>query len=353
MIVKASTRELLGFDDSWILLVVLPLVAFLIPILFFQASLTDGLTAYLPKFGVSLTYTVLYWLLTRQVFIFFRKRYPFQHHTRRRILFTILAVIPLFFFIGTLMEWVETYLITHEGNVSDLQYDAASFTILALCASVYESIFLYTRWKESVIEREKLIRENVQSQLEGLRSQVNPHFLFNSLNTLTYLIPEDADRAVTFVQHLSRVYRYILEIRDKRLIPIREELRFLDAYVFLLQERFGENLRISVEVPESVKTHHIVPLSLQILFENAIKHNVISAAHPLHLEVYVSPEGNDLVVRNNLQRKSQVSGSTNFGLQNIKKRYAFFTQQAVRIEDDDEHFVVKIPALAAPATLKV
>ena len=127
----------------------------------------------------------------------------------------------------------------------------ASLMLTFFIVAVYESIFFYSRLQKSIVEREKLERENIHSQLEGLKNQVNPHFLFNSLNTLTYIIPEDPDLAVRFVQQLSKVYRYILEIRDRKLICLSEELEFLDSYVFLLKERFGENFHVEIRVPES------------------------------------------------------------------------------------------------------
>ncbi len=194
------------------------------------------------------------------------------------------------------------------------------------------------------MEKEKLERENIQSQLEGLKNQVNPHFLFNSLNTLTYIIPEDQNLAVRFVQQLSKVYRYILEIRDRKLICLSEELAFLDAYVFLLKDRFGENFKIDINIPESYLNLKVVPLSLQILMENAIKHNIISALKPLRVEVFI--ENNlKLIVKNNLQKKNHVMNSTKVGLQNIKNRYSFFSDQKVEVFATTDSFVVSIPLI--------
>ena len=182
--------------------------------------------------------------------------------------------------------------------------------------------------------------------MEGLKSQVNPHFLFNSLNTLIYIIPENTDRAIQFVQKLSKVYRYILEIRDKKLIPLEEELDFLHSYIFLLKERFGDNLEVNLSIPSDILVQQVVPLSLQILFENAIKHNIISDKHPLKIEVFFKDE--KLVVQNNLQLKKQAMPSTKVGLQNIKNRYAFFTDEKVDINDDGPYFKVTLPLIKMP-----
>ena len=150
------------------------------------------------------------------------------------------------------------------------------------------------------------------------------------------------------MQKLSKVYRYILEIRDKELIPLEDELTFLDSFIFLVRERFGDNLRVEIEVPQVFHQARILPLSLQILFENAIKHNVISEQHPLTIELFVDEEQR-LVVRNNLQRKNQVLDSTRVGLDNIRSRYAFFTDDKVVISEDEANFTVRLPLLKVSA----
>ena len=143
------------------------------------------------------------------------------------------------------------------------------------------------------------------------------------------------------------MYRYILEMRDKQLIPLAEELAFLDAYVFLLQERFGDNLRVDIDIPAARREDRVVPLSLQMLFENAIKHNVISQDRPLTIRVFVE-DGDHLVVTNKLQVRPQATPSTGVGLENIRNRYAFFCDRPVVVTQTDEAFRVELPLLAAP-----
>lgn len=342
---RQRLRTYLGFDDTLFILVGIPLVAFLIPLLFFRATLENGLIAYLPKWGTSLMYTSVYWFSARAVFIFMRKRYPNYGDTSRRIIYTVLGVLITFFCFGSLLDYVY-----HKNAGSDdngiriFDYHVASLTILLLCSTIYESIFLYARWRRTMIETEQLKREHIQSQLEGLKSQVNPHFLFNSLNTLVYIIPEDPDKAIKFVQKLSKVYRYVLEIRDKKLISLSEELGFLNAYTFLLKERFGESLHIELEITPGMEETKIVPLSLQILFENAIKHNIISSQKPLTIRVGTEGDGR-LIVQNNLQVKRQRMPSTKVGLENIKSRYAFFSNERVIVESTPTFFTVSLPLL--------
>ena len=343
---KKKLSDIIGFDDRPFYLIGIPLVSFAIPLLFFKANLSDGLVAYLPKWGISIAYTISYWLSSRTIIIWMHNRFPNHEDTRPRLLYTALAVTISFFVVGAILNVLNFYCCSdhHPEGVTIFDYHVASFTILALVSTIYESIYFYDRWKRSILEAEKLKRDHIQSQLEGLKSQVNPHFLFNSLNTLTYIIPEDPKTAVKFVQKLSKVYRYVLEIRDTKLISISEELAFLKAYVFLLKERFGKSLDVTIEIPERCYTYQIVPLSLQILFENAIKHNIISSQKPLHIEVIMENDCR-LVVRNNLQKKRQAMPSTKVGLENIRSRYAFFSDEKVRITTSEQYFSVSLPLI--------
>lgn len=344
---KARLKEVLGFDDRIVMLICIPLVAFLVPLLFFKVSLSDGFWKVLPILLVSIVYTSAYWFSVRGIIIYIRRRFPGYQDTQKRLLYSLGLITIAFLIICTALEFLQVSIEQiPSGDVSSFDAQVASGTVIALCTAIYESVFFYSRWRQSVIETERLRRENVESQLQGLRDQVNPHFLFNSLNTLTYIIPEDPERAVRFVQMLSKVYRYILEIKEKRLITLEEELRFLDAYIFLLKERFGDSLCIELNVSEAAQAHRIVPLSLQMLFENAIKHNIIASDRPLTIEVFV--ENAALIVRNNLQRKKQVLTSTKVGLQNIKNRYAFFSEKEVEINITETRFEVRLP-LVEPA----
>jgi LytS/YehU family sensor histidine kinase len=217
----------------------------------------------------------------------------------------------------------------------------ATLLMSSLVIAIYEAISFYLQLQQAEAEKSELERQNVLSQLEGLRSQVNPHFLFNSLNTLIYLIPEDSDKAVRFVQQLSKVYRYVLESRDAKLIPLSEEIDFLNSYIFLQKERFGDNLQVQLRDIPDQSNFGIVPLSLQLLFENAIKHNIVSVEKPLLIEVFA--EQDHLVIRNNLQRKNQVMDSTSVGLQNIIDRYKLLTDRVVNIIISDKYFTVALP----------
>lgn len=352
-----KTVELCGFNDLPITLIGIPLVAFMMPLLFFGGTLEFGLLAYWPKWKVSLFFTTFYWIGIRTAILFYRNRFPEYRDTGKRITYLVLTTMVVIISLNTFCYDIHGFLVDESHRfelhkVSKFDYAKSTFLVALLITAIYEGIYFYTRWRLSLIEAERLRQENLISQMEGLKSQVNPHFLFNSLNTLTYLIPEDNDRAVRFVQQLSKVYRYVLEIRDRSLITVAEELEFLDAYLFLLRERFGDNLQVDLQIDPAVRVLHMVPLSLQLLFENAIKHNIISREHPLFIKVIAVSKEEGLVVENNLQLKQQEQISTRVGLENIKSRYAFYTNQKVEVINNGQKFSVRIPLLYNPELVK-
>ncbi len=252
-------------------------------------------------------------------------------------------------FLGTVIETylfdIHSYPGFKENGPHAISEVLSSMVVIIMILAIYESSYLNGQLHKSIIEKQDLQKQNIQSQLDGLRNKVNPHFLFNSLNTLCNLIPESPERAEKFVQQMSRVYRYILEIRDEKLIPLKEELDYLESFKHLLLERFGDNLSISIEIPDSHRDNKIVPLSLQILLENAIKHNIISKEKPLHVKLYINQNG-QLVVENNLQVKRQVGNSTKFGLENIKQRYKFLTDKTVEVISTTQNFIVVLPLIS-------
>lgn len=344
----AKTREILGFDDRWLMLIGIPVASFLVSALMFGNQFEENILYNLSKCSmVSVIYTTIFWFTFRQIFIELRRRFPAVRDAVKRLVLQTILILVAYFAIKVLMDFlIADYLHRFMGldEPQGIAMGLASLTLTFLIVSIYESIFFYSRLQKSIVEKEQLERENIQSQLEGLKNQVNPHFLFNSLNTLMHIIPEDQELAVRFVQQLSKVYRYILEIRDRKLIPLSEELDFLKAYVFLLKERFGENFKVEINIPEAYLSMKVVPLSLQILLENAIKHNIISALKPLKIEVFVE-KNRQLIIRNNLQKKNQVMDSTKVGLQNIKNRYSFFSDRKVEAFATADSFVVSLPLI--------
>jgi sensor histidine kinase YesM len=218
----------------------------------------------------------------------------------------------------------------------------------SLLITFFISLFLHGRaflmnWRESAVNAERLQRESVQAQYSSLRNQVNPHFLFNSLNALTHLVHQNPDQAVKFIKQLSDVYRYVLATRDQELVSLHEEIQFLNSYMYLQQIRFGDKLNLTVNLKDV--EGQVAPLALQMLIENAIKHNVIAEEQPLRIRVFT--EQNRVVVENNLQRRKIVADeSSGVGLENIKKRYGFLTSLPVLVQEDSGLFRVSLPMIA-------
>ncbi len=233
---------------------------------------------------------------------------------------------------------------------------------IAMGVVVIITLVLYTQeffrsWREVVTNEEALKREKLALEYEALKNQVNPHFLFNSLNSLSNLIGKDDDKAGLFVKKLSNIYRYVLEQKDRETVPLATEITFLENYVDLMRIRFGENLRVNIELPEAEGVS-LIPMSLQMLVENAIKHNIVSAENPLTINI--SMRGQDhLEVSNNLQRRSSIlsdehNGWEKHGLRNISSRYVYLTGGVFEVngagrepypDELNGKFVVNIPLI--------
>lgn len=340
----------IGFDDRLLTLLLLPVVAFIIPFIFFGMSFNrQPLYTSLVYLNVLIMTTVV-WLGNRYIMIWARTRYPAFSEVRKRLyiqstamfFYTIITnnVLGYILDVCGLREMPRQSLYFDAFHVVVSSHSAALFCTLTIVA-IYESIYFMNELRKSVEEKEMLKRESLNAQLSALKTQVNPHFLFNNLNTLCSIIPEDPQTAVVFVQQLSKVYRHILEVQDEQSIPLKDELDVLKAYSFLLQTRFGNNLDIMIDVPEEKLSKRIVPLSLQILMENAIKHNVVSSDKPLR--VNVSAVNGRLIVSNNLQKKSQVNISTGIGLDNIRNRCRLLSNGQVEVTESGNNFTVSIP----------
>lgn len=206
-------------------------------------------------------------------------------------------------------------------------------------------VFYFFEYRNKWMETEELKRVSAQAELETLKSQINPHFLFNYLNVLSALIMTNTEEANKFIEEFSKVYRYILSSCKKELVSVKAELEFIQPYIFLLEKRFASTLTVTVDVPKGFDDFYIIPASLQMLIENAIKHNVASKVKPLHINVRANG-GDAIEVTNNLQLREGDTPSTKIGLSNISKRYWLTSGRAVTINKDQNIFSVVIPVLS-------
>ncbi|MFV8377884.1 2TM domain-containing protein [Flavobacterium sp. LB3R33] len=208
--------------------------------------------------------------------------------------------------------------------------------------SIY-TISFYKAYNENKVKEQKIIAGTANAKFESLKNQIDPHFLFNSLNVLSSLIEENPDNAQRFTISLSKIYRYVLEQKDKELVSIEEELAFAKTYMNLLKMRFENSLFYELPTTAINSEAKVVPLSLQLLLENTVKHNVVSEQRPLHIRIYV--EGDYLAVQNDYQKKEVLQERQGVGLQNIVNRYGIITNRKVLIAQNEKTFTVKIPIL--------
>jgi sensor histidine kinase YesM len=197
---------------------------------------------------------------------------------------------------------------------------------------------------ELQLQAERQEKANIMSQFELLKSQINPHFLFNSMNILAALIPENPAKAVEFTHRFSKVYRKLLELREQPLIELEQELEFTESYIYLQKMRFADSLQVKTEVPAEVRQHCLPPFTLQILLENAVKHNVVSAENPLHIQIGLAPSGK-LEISNNLQLRGTPTESTRLGLNILTTRYELITPEPVEFEQTDGAYIVRVPLI--------
>lgn len=218
-----------------------------------------------------------------------------------------------------------------------------AMVITIIVSLVIHLVYFYKSYQENKLKEQKIIAGTASAQFESLKNQIDPHFLFNSLNVLSSLIEENPETAQKFTTSLSKIYRYVLEQKDKELVSVAEELKFAKTYMNLLKMRFENS--ITFEIPENFENEEakVVPLSLQLLLENCIKHNVVSEAKPLHVKISI--ENGQLVITNNLQKKEVLQDRKGVGLQNIVNRYGILTKRKVLLEENEKEFKVFLPIL--------
>lgn len=286
-------------------------------------------------------YTFAFWLGNHRFYEFAVKKYPGFHEVRKRLAITILFILVYTLVVCLFWEGlVFQYQITFRKFIGIYIF---SVLITVLISAINGAISYFELFKKSIEEKEAIKRSQIETELNVLTSQVNPHFLFNSLNTLMSLIPENSDLAVQFTQKLSEVYRYSLQGNRKDLVTLQEEIDMMEKYVFLMKIRFGENLAVYREIPNQALEFKLPVLTLQLIIENAVKHNVVSSARPLAIRIAYRDEA--IEIRNNRNPKQEREPGTGTGLENIRKRYALYTDREIRITSSPDDFAIEIPLI--------
>jgi len=262
-------------------------------------------------------------------------------------LIAFLIILPFVVLLITIFQSLFFYWLNNKGITSDfyVHYEDIGINLLYSLIIVFflELLHYFRNWNKAVAESAMLKQKSMEAQLEALKSQINPHFLFNSLNSLTSLIQIDGLQAINYVHKLSSVYRYMLHSNDKNLIKLEEELNFLQAYLHLLQIRFGTAFNYSIIIDAAYQGYFIPPLTLQLLVENAVKHNIVSTNLPLKVEISIAK--GKLEVKNNLQKRTTPIISHQMGLVNLVTRYSFVTNDEIEIVETNVAFVVSLPLI--------
>ncbi|MFW5656703.1 MAG: sensor histidine kinase [Bacteroidota bacterium] len=270
------------------------------------------------------------------------KKYPWEHYPVKHLVYEVIAILAYTLLFGFIIVYTEH----HFGFTNDLPGDIYLSILLTIfitffITGVHEAVYFYKQWKYHFSKSVRLEKDNIEANYEMLKNQINPHFLFNSLNSLTYLV-ENNSRAIDYIQNMSNILRYSLKSRDTELVPLKDELEIVEKYIEIQSLRFKSNLNISIQMIEGFNQYFLPPLTLQMLLENCVKHNIISRDKPLSITIY--QEDSYLVVENNLQKKHQPN-STGQGLNNLTERYRYLSGREVKIIETSDTFVVKIPLL--------
>jgi len=320
----------------------IPLVA-LLSVFFIEHARTG---VFWREYLIGLSFTALYWNGAYLIFMMYRKLYPNISETAKRLIITIISLVAWLTIGGLPLKLLYGYVEFNQVFQFSSYLQTLPFNIMIgfFVGSIYEGSFFFEKYKETFRINEQLKNQQIRTQLEVLQNQMSPHFLFNSLNTLTTLIAESQEVAIDFTQNLSEVYRYILRNKERELVRLEEEIDFTKSYVFLLKMRYPDNLTVDFNVPNKFLITNIAPLTIQMLVENAIKHNIVSKSKPLHIDVYIE-NGLSIIVKNNLQLKSALEKSTKTGLKNIKNRYAYFGNKEIDIISTAKNFIVAVPLI--------
>ena len=256
---------------------------------------------------------------------------------------TVLTLLALFFL--RILVVVVFYGMPFSEFIANeqLRYYQFGLWITLIIVTIFHLAYFYNKYQQNRIKEQKVIAGTASAKFDALKNQLDPHFLFNSLNVLTSLIEENPENAQKFTTSLSKVYRYVLEQKDKELVLLDEELEFARTYMSLLKMRFEDSIVFELPEKASNPESKVVPLSLQLLLENAVKHNTVTSNKPLYISIY--EDGNNLVVENNLQPKEIIKKSSGVGLSNIMQRYDLLTKKKLNITKEANRFAVAIPML--------
>ena len=335
-------------NDKWIRIIGAPLVAVGMQFVYDGSKAFAQWPLAAQHLAVGLAMTVALWEGTRGLLRLMRHLFPRYDQTVHRLLLQTLGSLLYTFAATCFTKWVFQLAFGIELCPADQLWHSFLLNLAPtlFVTSLYESAYFFGEWKTNIQRAEALARAGLQGELAALKSQLDPHFLFNSLNTLAALIDDTNAEAQQFVEQLADVYRYVLLSRDQTTVTLAEELAFVEAYVALNKTRFRNDLLVESHIGAGAGQGTVAPLSVQMLIENALKHNRVSPESPLRLVLRAEAGATGYVsVANNLQPKSSFEPSTKVGLRNIIDRYRLLTVQPVQVSNEAGVFTVRLPLL--------
>ena len=332
--------------DGLIIAGVLPIAVLVINYWIFGRRYFSEITLFACATALGCIVGFISWYLQIIVAIVLQKKYPEYNQTVKRLLISLSLYIVITSATIYGIFWLYAALPIFQYQLSFVHLMASLITgalVDVLSASFHEGVAFYERWKKATDEAEQLKQQHLQTQLESLKSQVNPHFLFNSLNSLSSLISDNPAKAEKFLDELSKVYRYLLRNNENILTTLQAELQFIQSYYHLLKTRYGDSLLLQMDINEDYRAWQLPPLTLQLLVENAVKHNIMVKQMPL--QITITAQHDKLEVCNNLQRKLKQADSSRVGLANIGRKYKLLKQEDIVVTEEEERFRVVIPLI--------
>lgn len=321
-------------------------------VLTFLNWITGGTIAMDRRLLMNLQYTLLYsvclYMANSVLFVLLDRLFADNRFSFKRLLIGFISSFFISIFIIFLLRVFEEVVI-NQSTLEDFLVNehAGNYLVATIVTFIVTLVvhlgYFYRSYQENRVKQQKIIAGTASAKFESLKNQIDPHFLFNSLNVLSSLIEENPENAQKFTSSLSKIYRYVLEQRDKELVNIEEELAFAKTYMNLLKMRFENSIFYELPAKVSNPEAKIVPLSLQLLLENTVKHNVVSEKKPLHIRIF--ERDNCLIVQNDYQKKEVLKDRQGVGLQNIISRYAILTDRKVSITQNEKEFTVELPLL--------
>lgn len=341
---KPLHHQVIGF---WISM---PFITFALSYILFGERLFEDWRVWMVTFPIIYTLGYISFQAHSIYDHFLRTRFPSIKETRKRIYYklavNIMIMTPSVFLIFLTFHLFN--ILGYTLTMQDLVYGyLVGLSVNIVFESLWEVMFIIEKYKEAAAEKEFIEQMQLKHEFNNLKQKVNPHFLFNSFNTLSSLISENKQQAVKFLDELSKVYRYLLRSNESGMSTVEEEVNFIRSYAKLLQTRYGEGFKIEISIDSACRDKEIPSLTLQLLVENAVKHNIIQKENPVR--VWIQCTGNSLLsVENNLNKKSKsLIDSTGIGLTNIREKYKLLGRNDIEIIETPNSFKVTVPLITA------